>query len=52
MNRRDLAKLDGLLLMLTAHFNDPLHQSVVIGRGEARAIVAVIRETRKPKEPT
>lgn len=47
MNKRDRDKLQGLLLSLTAHFSDPLKQSCVIWRGEARAIVAAIREIEK-----
>lgn len=44
MNKRDRDKLQGLLVSLTAHFSDPLKQSVLIWRGDARAIVAAIRE--------
>lgn len=43
MNKRDKAKLDALLLRLTAEFSDRHRQSTVIWRGEVRAIVAAIR---------
>lgn len=47
MNKRDREKLQQLLVKLTAHFSDPLKQSVTIFRGDARAIVAAIRELNK-----
>jgi hypothetical protein len=47
MNKRDREKLQALLVSLTAYFSDPLKQSVVIFRGDARAIVAAIRELEK-----
>lgn len=47
MTKRDREKLDGLLVKLTAHFSDPLIQSFTIFRGDARAIVAAIRELAK-----
>ncbi len=50
MNKRDRDKLQGLLVALTAHFSNPLKQTCVIGRGEARAIVAAIREIEKGKK--
>ncbi|MCC2649858.1 MAG: hypothetical protein K0R61_43 [Microvirga sp.] len=47
MNRRDKDKLELLLLKLTGHFSDGLKQSVTIFRGDARAIVAAIRELNR-----
>lgn len=47
MTKRDADKLDQLIVMLTAHFSDPARQSVTIFRGDARAIVAAIRERNK-----
>lgn len=48
MNRRDREKLQSLLVRLTTHFSDPLKQTLdYLGRGDARAIVAAIRELEK-----
>lgn len=47
MTKRDKDKLLGLLVKLTAEFNDPRRQSTTIFRGDARAIVAAIRELNK-----
>lgn len=47
MRKRDKERLQFLLLYLTAHFADRAMQTVVISRGEARAIVAAIRELQK-----
>lgn len=49
MNRRDKDKLQSLLVKLTEHFSNPLKQSTTIFRGDARAIVAAIRELNKAK---
>lgn len=52
MTRRDRDKLNGLLLKLTAWFSDPSKYSYPagIGRGEARAIVALIRKSAPPTD--
>lgn len=47
MNKRDIAKLNALLLELTARFSDPHVYIATIGRGDARAIIAMIRERSK-----
>lgn len=54
MNKRDMEKLDGLLVRLTAEFSDRRRQSTVIWRGEVRAIVAAIRaiKTDDTSRPT
>lgn len=51
MNRRDKDKLDALLVRLTAHFSDRSIQSETIFRGDARAIVAAIRELNRKAPP-
>ena len=54
MTKRDAARLDLLLEMLTARFKDADGTtSMTIYRGDARAIVAAIRERkRRPKKET
>lgn len=49
MTKRDTDILDALLLKLTAHFNGSKAMHVAISRGEARAIVAAIRERASMK---
>lgn len=49
MNKRDLHKLDIILLKLTARFSDERINFDIIGRGDARAIVALIREHNKAR---
>lgn len=53
MNKRDADILTALLVKLTAHFSDPKVMSLLISRGEGRAIVAAIRGWRlsTPKTP-
>jgi hypothetical protein len=46
VNRRDTELLDALLLKLTAHFSDPKARSLLITRGEGRAMVTAIRGWR------
>lgn len=44
MNKRDTDILDALLVKLKAHFADPKRHGIAIGRGEIRAVIAVIDE--------
>lgn len=52
MTKRDADILAALLTKLTAHFADPRKMSLIIGRGEGRAIVAAIRERKNAEAET